>query len=66
MSGKLAADQARHQRLSRALRENLRRRKAQAKGRAQDPQPETIETPDAEEAGPDTGSTRLSPQSQSD
>jgi hypothetical protein len=66
MSAKSVAEQARQQRLSRALRENLKRRKAQARGRAQDPQPVAAETPDAWEAGSEESDTRLSPQSRSD
>jgi hypothetical protein len=66
MSGKIAAEQARLQRLRRALRENLRRRKAQARGRAQDPELETTAASDAEEAGPEAGDTRLLPQSRPD
>jgi hypothetical protein len=73
ITGKMTAEQARQQRLSRALRENLRRRKAQARGRAQEPKAELTEpptettaTPPADEAGPGTGGTRLSPQSRPD
>jgi hypothetical protein len=66
MSGKAAAEQARQQRLSRALRENLKRRKAQARGRAPEPPPETSASPDAGEAGPEAAGTRLSPQSRPD
>jgi hemolysin activation/secretion protein len=65
-SGKMAAEQARQQRLSQALRENLRRRKMQARGRAQEPQPEPTAAPQAQEAGPETNCTRLSPHSQPD
>jgi hypothetical protein len=52
--------EARQQRLGRALRENLKRRKAQSRGRA-DAAP--VPADHADEAAPDT---RLSPQSQPD
>jgi hypothetical protein len=54
--------EARQQRLGRALRENLKRRKAQSRGRA-DELAAPMPADHADEAAPDT---RLSPQSQPD
>jgi hypothetical protein len=58
-SAKAREREARQQRLGRALRENLKRRKAQSRGRADEPAP-------ADEAGEAPSDTRLSPQSQPD
>jgi hypothetical protein len=57
-SAKAREREARQQRLGRALRENLKRRKAQSRGRADEPA-----APVDEEAPSDT---RLSPQSRPD
>jgi hypothetical protein len=59
-SAKAKERKARQQRLGRALRENLKRRKAQSRGRADEP----AAAVDAVDGAP--SDTRLSPQSRSD
>ena len=51
--GKSSERERRAERLAAALKENLKRRKAQARGRAEAPPDETADTGPAGEAAPD-------------
>jgi hypothetical protein len=63
-SSKAKEREARQQRLGRALRENLKRRKVQSRGRAEEPEPPPESPVDG--LGEASSDTRLSPQSRPD